>query len=136
MMFRRAAFLVVVLLAVSYPARANDHATFGPGWEAEAKYGGYHRAGIHAKHGLDATIQQGGLQANHTQLLRAEQVDFNICSKSFLAPSFVKEKLSFRTAAAMQEEGEAPSSSSVIPTPTSTSSSIPASSSYSTSPSC
>jgi NitT/TauT family transport system substrate-binding protein len=107
-MFRRAALLAAALLATQlgalHAARANDHVTFGLDWKAEAEYGGYYQAaatGIYAKHGLDVTIQQGGPQVNHTQLLLAGRLDFNICSNSFLALNFVKEKIPFRTVASM-----------------------------------
>jgi NitT/TauT family transport system substrate-binding protein len=103
-MFRRAALVALALLAAPIAARANDPITFGLDWKAEAEYGGYYQAlatGIYAKHGLDVTIQQGGPMVNHTQLLLAGRLDFNICSNSFLAMNFVKEKIPFRTVAAM-----------------------------------
>lgn len=95
---------ILSLLLASGVARANDKITFGLDWKAEAEYGGYYQAaatGIYAKHGLDVTIQQGGPQVNHTQLLLAGRLDFNICSNSFLALNFVKENIPFRTVAAM-----------------------------------
>lgn len=95
---------LLVMLALPLVAAANDHVTFGLDWMAEAEYGGYYQAaatGIYAKHGLDVTIRQGGPQVNHTQLLLAGRLDFNICSNSFLALNFVKEKIPFRTVAAM-----------------------------------
>ncbi|HQT80130.1 MAG TPA: ABC transporter substrate-binding protein [Rhodopila sp.] len=79
-----------------------DKVTFGLDWRAEAEYGGYYQAlatGIYAKHGLDVTIQQGGPQVNHTQLLIAGRLDFNITGNSFLALNFVKENIPFRTVA-------------------------------------
>src|SRR5579872_3232147 len=107
-MHRRAAHLILAVLFASFAtpphARANDHVTFGLDWKAEAEYGGYYQAaatGIYARHGLDVTIQQGGPQVNHTQLLLAGRLDFNICSNSFLALNFVKEHIPFRTVAAM-----------------------------------
>jgi NitT/TauT family transport system substrate-binding protein len=47
------------------------------------------------------TVRQGGPQVNHTQLLLAGRLDFNICSNAFLALNFVKENIPFRTVAAM-----------------------------------
>jgi NitT/TauT family transport system substrate-binding protein len=85
-------------------AHANDKVTFGLDWKAEAEYGGYYQAvatGLYAKHGLDVTIQQGGPQVNHTQLLLAGRLDFNISSNSFLALNFVKENIPFRAVAGM-----------------------------------
>ena len=101
-MRRLAAILSLFLL--SGAARANDKVTFGLDWKAEAEYGGYYQAvatGIYAKHGLDVTIQQGGPQVNHTQLLLAGRLDFNISSNSFLALNFVKENIPFRAVAGM-----------------------------------
>jgi NitT/TauT family transport system substrate-binding protein len=100
---RRLAALLAVL-ALPLTARAADKVSFGLDWKAEAEYGGYYQAaatGIYAKHGLDVTIQQGGPQVNHTQLLLAGRLDFNICSNSFLALNFVKENIPFRAVAAM-----------------------------------
>ena len=101
-MLRLAAILS--LLLISCAARANDKVTFGLDWTAEAEYGGYYQAvadGIYARHGLDVTIRQGGPQVNHTQLLLAGRLDFNITSNSFLALNFVKEKIPFRAVAAI-----------------------------------
>ena len=95
---------ILCLLLISGAARANDKVTFGLDWKAEAEYGGYYQAvatGIYAKHGLDVTIQQGGPQVNHTQLLLAGRLDFNISSNAFLALNFVKENIPFRAVAGM-----------------------------------
>jgi NitT/TauT family transport system substrate-binding protein len=92
------------LLLIAGAARADDKVTFGLDWKAEAEYGGYYQAvatGIYAKHGLDVTIQQGGPQVNHTQLLLAGRLDFNISSNAFLALNFVKENIPFRAVAGM-----------------------------------
>jgi NitT/TauT family transport system substrate-binding protein len=83
-------------------AQANDKVIFGLDWKAEAEYGGFYQAvanGLYAKHGLDVTIQEGGPQVNHTQLLLAGRLDFNISSNSFLALNFVKENIPFRAVA-------------------------------------
>ncbi len=85
------------------PARAADHINFGLDWKAEAEYAGFYQAaatGLYAKRGLDVTIQQGGPQVNHTQLLLAGRLDFNIASNSFTAMNFVKENIPFRVVAA------------------------------------
>jgi NitT/TauT family transport system substrate-binding protein len=95
---------ILCLLLIPGVARANDKVTFGLDWKAEAEYGGYYQAvatGIFVKHGLDVTIQQGGPQVNHTQLLLAGRLDFNISSNSFLALNFVKENIPFRAVAGM-----------------------------------
>jgi NitT/TauT family transport system substrate-binding protein len=96
------AIIGIVLFAGT--ARAEDKVTFGLDWKAEAEYGGYYQAvanGIYARHGLDVTIRQGGPQVNHTQLLLAGRLDFNITSNGFLALNFVKENIPFRAVAAM-----------------------------------
>jgi NitT/TauT family transport system substrate-binding protein len=95
---------LLVMLAMPLSVSANDRIGFGLDWKAEAEYGGYYEAaatGIYARHGLDVTIRQGGPQVNHTQLLLAGRLDFNICSNSFLALNFVKENIPFRTVAAV-----------------------------------
>lgn len=95
---------ILSLLLISGAARANDKVTFGLDWKAEAEYGGYYQAvatGIYAKHGLDVTILQGGPQVNHTQLLLAGRLDFNISSNAFLALNFVKENIPFRAVAGL-----------------------------------
>ncbi len=97
-------------LALTMPARADDHVNFGTDWLAEAEYGGYYQAvaaGIYHKHGLDVTIHQGGPSVNQTQLLLAGRLDVNIASNSFIAFNFVKEKIPFRAVAAMFQKDEA-----------------------------
>jgi NitT/TauT family transport system substrate-binding protein len=96
--------LAAILFLISGIARADDKVAFGLDWKAEAEYGGYYQAvanGIYAKHGLDVTIQQGGPQVNHTQLLLAGRLDFNISSNTFLALNFVKENIPFRAVAGL-----------------------------------
>jgi NitT/TauT family transport system substrate-binding protein len=96
------AFFLAFGLLGSGGARANDKVVFGLDWKAEAEYGGFYQAlatGIYARHGLDVTIQEGGPQVNHTQLLLAGRLDFNISGNSFLALNFVKENVPFRAVA-------------------------------------
>lgn len=96
--------LCLSLLGTALPAAAADRVRFGLDWTAEAEYGGYYQAqatGIYARHGLDVTIEQGGPQVNHTQLLIAGRLDFNITSNSLLALNFVRQHIPFRTVAAM-----------------------------------
>ena len=95
--------LLALLCAAGPPAAAADHVTFGLDWKAEAEYGGYYQAqatGIYARHGLDVTIEQGGPQVNHTQLLIAGRLDFNITSNALLALNFVRQDVPFRAVAA------------------------------------
>jgi NitT/TauT family transport system substrate-binding protein len=110
-MHRLAAILCLLLTSGSVfapgMARAGDKVVFGLDWKAEAEYGGYYQAvatGIYARHGLDVTIQQGGPQVNHTQLLLAGRLDFNISSNAFLAVNFVKENIPFRVVAGMYQK--------------------------------
>ncbi len=102
---RLAALLLLALTLLGRPgARAADKVRFGLDWTAEAEYGGYYQAlatGIYAHHGLDVTIEQGGPQVNHTQLLLAGRLDFNITSNSLLALNLVRQDVPFRTVAAM-----------------------------------
>ena len=93
---------VLTLLVAALPARAADKVTFGLDWKAEAEYGGYYQAlatGIYAKHGLDVTIQEGGPQINHMQLLMAGRLDFNLGGGR--AIEFAAEKLPFLAVAAI-----------------------------------
>ena len=95
--------LLALLCAAGPPVAAADHVTFGLDWKAEAEYGGYYQAqatGIYARHGLDVTIEQGGPQVNHTQLLIAGRLDFNITSNALLALNFVRQDVPFRAVAA------------------------------------
>ena len=97
----RCVFALFVVLA-ALPARANDKVVFGLDWKAEAEYGGYYQAvatGIYAKHGLDVTIQEGGPQINHMQLLMAGRLDFNLGGGR--AIEFAAQKLPFVAVAAM-----------------------------------
>jgi NitT/TauT family transport system substrate-binding protein len=103
----RGVAVILCLLLMSGAARANDKITFGLDWKAEAEYGGYYQAiatGIYARHGLDVTIREGGPQVNHTQLLIAGRLDFNIAGNGFLALNFVKENIPFRAVASMYQK--------------------------------
>src|ERR1700736_4523319 len=95
---------ILCLLLISGIAGADDKVVFGLDWIAEAEYGGYYQAvatGIYSRHGLDVTIQQGGPQVNHAQLLLAGRLDFDIASNAFLALNFAKENIPFRAIAGM-----------------------------------
>ncbi|HYM29724.1 MAG TPA: ABC transporter substrate-binding protein [Candidatus Cybelea sp.] len=95
MRFPTIAATVAALCLCAGPALALDKVSFGTDWKAEAEYGGFYQAvaaGIYQKHGLDVSLRQGGPQVNHTQLLAAGRLDFNI-GNSFIAMNFVKEKV-------------------------------------------
>ncbi len=94
-------FVACVLMLAALPARAADKVVFGLDWKAEAEYGGYYQAlatGIYAKQGLEVTIQEGGPQINHMQLLMAGRLDFNLGGGR--AIEFAAEKLPFLAVAA------------------------------------
>ena len=96
------AAILVLGVFVASAARAQDRITFGLDWKAEAEYGGFYQAvatGIYAKHGLDVTIQQGGPQVNHMQLLAAGRLDFNLGGGR--AIEFAQENLPFLAIAAI-----------------------------------
>jgi len=92
------------LMAAASGAWAQDKVTFGLDWLPQAEHGGFFQAaanGIYRKHNLDVTIRPGGPQVNHTQLLIAGRLDFNMTSNSFLALNFVRENIPFRVVAAL-----------------------------------
>ena len=81
-----AGLAVAAALALAGPALALDKVTFGTNWKAQAEHGGYYQAvadGTYAKYGLDVTIRQGGPQVNHSQLLAAGKIDFNMGGNLF-----------------------------------------------------
>ena len=95
-----ASFVFAVFVAAA--ARAEDRVAFGLDWKAEAEYGGYYQAlatGLYAKRGLDVTIEEGGPQVNHMQLLAAGRLDFNL--EGGRAIEFAQEKLPFVAVAAI-----------------------------------
>jgi NitT/TauT family transport system substrate-binding protein len=86
-MTRRIALAVVLgMISVAGSAQALDQVTFGTNWKAQAEHGGYYQAvatGIYEKYGLDVTIRPGGPQVNHSQLLAAGKIDFNMGGNLF-----------------------------------------------------
>jgi NitT/TauT family transport system substrate-binding protein len=81
-----AGMLLAAALAVAGPAMALDKVTFGTNWKAQAEHGGFYQAvadGTYAKYGLDVAIRQGGPQVNHSQLLAAGKIDFNMGGNLF-----------------------------------------------------
>ncbi len=96
--------LLAVTLVLATPVRAQEKIRFGIDWTAEAEYGGFYQAvatGIYRKHGLDVTIEQGGPQVNHLQLLVSGQLDFAIISNSLLALNLVQQDVPYRAVAAI-----------------------------------
>jgi NitT/TauT family transport system substrate-binding protein len=80
-------------LAMAGAAQAQDAVTFGTNWKAQAEHGGFYQAvaaGIYEKYGLDVTIRPGGPQVNHSQLLAAGTIDFNMGGGLFGAFNYVQ----------------------------------------------
>ena len=103
-MRRRTALAAPLLvLAAARPAAAGrDRVVFGLDWKAEAEYGGFYQAlarGIYARHGLDVTIEQGGPQLNHVQLLLAGRQQFDLAGGR--AVEFARHDLPFVAIAAI-----------------------------------
>jgi len=91
-------------LTWSMPALALDKVTFGTNWKAQAEHGGYYQAvadGTYAKHGLDVTIRPGGPQVNHSQLLAAGKIDFNMGGNLFAQFNYTQANVPMVTIAAI-----------------------------------
>jgi NitT/TauT family transport system substrate-binding protein len=105
---RRLAGLLAIVVALTRPAIAQDHISFGIDWVAEAEYGGYYQAlatGLYAKHGLVVTIRQGGPQVNQMQLMIAGRLDFNLGGGR--AIEFAQQNLPFVAIAAIFQKDPA-----------------------------
>jgi NitT/TauT family transport system substrate-binding protein len=90
-------------LAVGRTAAAQT-VTFGTDWRAEAEHGGYYQAlatGIYKKYGLDVKLEQGGPQVNHSELLAAGRLDFDIAPNSFIPLNFVQQDIPMVAVAAL-----------------------------------
>src|SRR5258706_2266683 len=90
--------LADTVMGVRRAARAQgvDKINFGTNWKAQAEHGGYYQAlatGIYKKYDLDVTIRMGGPQVNHSQLLAAGVIDFNLGSNSFNILNYVKNNI-------------------------------------------
>lgn len=95
---------LLALLSLAAPASALDEVTFGTNWKAEAEHGGFYQAvaaGIYERHGLKVTIRQGGPQVNHSQLLAAGRIDFNMGGNLFGQFNFTQNDVPMLTVAAM-----------------------------------
>ena len=97
------AALAVMVLGLSAPASALDEVTFGTNWKAEAEHGGFYQAvadGTYERHGLKVTIRPGGPQVNHSQLLAAGRIDFNMGGNLFEQFNFTQNQIPMVTVAA------------------------------------
>ncbi len=100
-----AALLALALAARS--AAADDKVSFGTDWKAEAEHGGYYQAlatGIYKKHGLDVTIEPGGPQVNHAQLLAAGRLTFDETPDSFGPLNFANQNIPMVAVAALYQK--------------------------------
>jgi NitT/TauT family transport system substrate-binding protein len=105
---RRLIALLAIVVALTRPALAQVHISFGIDWVAEAEYGGYYQAlatGLYAKHGLVVTIRQGGPQVNQMQLMMAGRLDFNLGGGR--AIEFAQQNLPFVAIAAIFQKDPA-----------------------------
>jgi NitT/TauT family transport system substrate-binding protein len=104
---RRAALFGAALAATvgfGAVAPAADKVTFGTNWKAQAEHGGFYQAvatGLYAQRGLDVTIRPGGPQVNHSQLLAAGRIDFNMGGNIFGQLNFIQNKVPVVTVAAI-----------------------------------
>ena len=99
-----AGMLLAAALAVAGPAMALDKVTFGTNWKAQAEHGGFYQAvadGTYAKYGLDVAIRQGGPQVNHSQLLAAGKIDFNMGGNLFGQFNYTQANVPMVTVAAI-----------------------------------
>jgi NitT/TauT family transport system substrate-binding protein len=91
-------------LAFGRAAAAMETVTFGTDWKAEAEHGGYYQAlatGIYKKYGLDVKLEEGGPQVNHSELLAAGRLDFDIAPNSFIPLNFVEQAIPMIAVAAL-----------------------------------
>ncbi|HEX5078809.1 MAG TPA: ABC transporter substrate-binding protein [Geminicoccaceae bacterium] len=85
--------LAIGLMTLAGTAQALDEVTFGTNWKAQAEHGGFYQAvadGTYEKYGLEVTIRPGGPQVNHSQLLAAGKIDFNMGGGLFGAFNYVQ----------------------------------------------
>ena len=100
----RSILLLTSLGLLASPAHAQDQVTFGTNWKAQAEHGGFYQAvatGIYEKHGLEVEIRPGGPQVNHSQLLAAGKIDFNMGGNMFGAFNYVQNEVPMVVVAAI-----------------------------------
>jgi NitT/TauT family transport system substrate-binding protein len=91
-------------------AASIETVNFGTDWKAEAEHGGYYQAiatGIYRRYGLELRLRQGGPQVNHSQLLAAGVLDFNIATNSYVPLNYVQQKIPMVAVAAMFQKNPA-----------------------------
>jgi NitT/TauT family transport system substrate-binding protein len=93
-----------IFTAVAPSGAAAQTVNFGTDWKAQAEHGGFYQAiatGIYRKYGLDVRLRQGGPQVNHSQLLAAGVLDFNLASNSFIPLNYVQQNIPMVAVAAI-----------------------------------
>jgi NitT/TauT family transport system substrate-binding protein len=107
MILHRTFALTAIALAAT-TAQAQEKASFGTNWVAQAEHGGYYQAvadGTYAACGLDVEIVPGGPQANNRALLLAGKIDFYMGGNLLQAFSAVEQGIpSVVVAADFQKE--------------------------------
>jgi NitT/TauT family transport system substrate-binding protein len=99
-----ALFTAAVFAAAGPPGAAAETVNFGTDWKAQAEHGGFYQAiatGIYKRYGLDVRLRPGGPQVNHSQLLAAGVLDFNLASNSFIPLNYVQQNIPMVAVAAI-----------------------------------
>ena len=99
-----ALFTAAVFASGGVPGAAAETVNFGTDWKAQAEHGGFYQAiatGIYKRHGLDVHLRPGGPQVNHSQLLAAGVLDFNLASNSFIPLNYVQQNIPMVAVAAI-----------------------------------
>jgi NitT/TauT family transport system substrate-binding protein len=88
--------LVMASALAAAPAVAKDKVVFGTNWLAQAEHGGFYQAvadGTYEKYGLEVEIRMGGPQVNHSLLLAAGKIDFNMGGEGYGALNYVQNNI-------------------------------------------
>jgi len=99
-----ALFTAAVFAAAGPLGAAAETVNFGTDWMAQAEHGGFYQAiatGIYKRYGLDVRLRPGGPQVNHSQLLAAGVLDFNLASNSFIPLNYVQQNIPMVAVAAI-----------------------------------
>jgi NitT/TauT family transport system substrate-binding protein len=86
------------------PVASAETVSFGTDWKAQAEHGGFYQAiatGIYKRHGLEVQLRPGGPQVNHSQLLAAGVLDFNMASNSFIPLNYIEQNVPMVAVAAI-----------------------------------
>ena len=95
---------VAGLALAAAPAVARDKVVFGTNWLAQAEHGGFYQAvadGTYERYGLDVEIRMGGPQVNHSLLLAAGRIDFNMGGEGYGALNYVQNNIPVRAVASI-----------------------------------